>query len=273
MEEIKILIVDDEELVLKALRRLLIDEKYTILTTTSAEEGLEILKKEEPQIIISDYRMPGMNGVDFLKKAFIRKPDSIRIVLSGYADTSSIVDAINEGRIYKFIPKPWNDEELKVAISNAMDRYLLSRRNVELTEELIHKNEKLKEANEELRRLIKDKSELLDFKSKILTKFHNIINAIPVGIMGIDFDGVMVHCNEAWVNMAGIDWSNLGGDIRSFLPDEIINFIENLKNNLESEQNIIINNQHGRLIGTVINDETEQQKGFLITFIPSKFNI
>lgn len=272
MEEIKILIVDDEELVLRALKRLLMDERYTILTTTSAEQGLEILKKEEPQIIISDYRMPGMNGVDFLKKAFVRKPDSVRIVLSGYADTASIVEAINEGRIYKFIPKPWNDDELKIAISNAIDRYLLNKRNIELTEELMIKNEELAKMNEDLKRLLKDKSELLDFKTNILKKFQNIINAIPFGIMGVDFDGVMVQCNEAWVNMAGIDWSDLGEDIHCFLPEEICNFIDNVKNSIEDSKNITINNLKGRLVGTIINDEIEQQKGILITFIPIGLN-
>jgi len=127
--EIKILCVDDEPNVLNALKRLFLDEPYTILTAASGQEGLEIIEKENVQIIISDYRMPGMNGVDFLKEARKKWPDTVRIVLSGYADTAAIVSAINEGQIYKFVPKPWNDEELKVTISNAIERYHLFKKN------------------------------------------------------------------------------------------------------------------------------------------------
>lgn len=270
MEEIKILFVDDEEFVLKSLKRLFMDDNYTILTASSGEEGLEILKKEEPQIIISDYRMPGMNGVDFLRKAYIRKPDAVRIVLSGYADTAVIVEAINEGQIYKLIPKPWNDDELKIAISNAVDRYLLYKRNLELTQELVDRNEQLTRVNNELKQLLKEKSNLLDFKSKALKSFQNIIDAIPVGIMGVGFDDIMVQGNETWFDITGIYWSNLGENINSFLPADIINFIENVKNNLESERYMTLNGVYGKLIGTLIRDEIEQQEGIILTFIPAE---
>lgn len=267
MEEIKILFVDDEEFVLRALRRLFIDENYTILTTTSAEEGLEILKKEEPQIIVSDYRMPGMNGVDFLRKAYIRKPDAVRIVLSGYADTAIVVQAINEGQIYKLIPKPWNDDELKIAISNAVDRYLLYKRNLELTQALLDKNEELIRVNRVLKHLLKEKSELLEFKSKILANFQNIINAIPVGIMGVDYDNIMVQCNETWLSTADIGWNNLGENIHTFLPAVIVHFIEKVKNDGVAEKHVLINGVQGKLIGTLISDEAKQQKGIILTFV------
>lgn len=267
MEEIKILFVDDEEFVLNALKRLFMDDNYTILTASSGEEGLEILKKEEPQIIISDYRMPGMNGVDFLRKAYIRKPDAVRIVLSGYADTAVIVQAINEGQIYKLIPKPWNDDELKIAISNAVDRYLLYKRTLELTQELMDKNEELIRVNRILKQLLKEKSELLEFKSKMLTNFQNIINAMPVGIMGVDYDNIMVQCNETWLSTAGIGWNDLGENIHTFLPDVIIYFIEKVKNDGSAERHVLINGVQGKLIGTLISDEAKQQKGIILTFI------
>ncbi|MEA2102015.1 MAG: response regulator, partial [Thermodesulfobacteriota bacterium] len=126
-DEISILCVDDEENVLKSLKRIFMDEEdYTIFTAICGQDGLDILEETpDIQIIVADYRMPGMNGVEFLQKVYEKWPDTIRIVLSGYADTASIVDAINKGHIYKFIPKPWNDDELMVTISNAIDRYLL----------------------------------------------------------------------------------------------------------------------------------------------------
>lgn len=267
MEKIKILFVDDEQYVLKSLRRLFDDDDYTILTASSGQEGIEILEKESPQIIVSDYRMPSMNGIDFLRKAYIRKPDAVRIVLSGYADTAVVIEAINEGRIYKLIPKPWNDDELKIAISNAIDRYLLHKRNVELTEELKYNNEELTRLNLKLGQLLKEKSVLLEFKGKILANFQNIINAIPVGIMGVDFEGIMAQVNEEWLKTAGIGWNYLGENIDSFLPKELVLFIENIKDYGVAEKHVIINKIPGKLIGTLIKDETENQKGVIVTFI------
>jgi two-component system NtrC family sensor kinase len=269
MEKIKILFVDDEQNVLNALKRLFADDDYTILTSTTGFEGLDIIQEESPQIIVSDYRMPGINGIDFLRKAYIRNPDAIRIILSGYADTAVVIEAINEGQIYKLIPKPWNDDELKIAISNAVDRYLLYKRNLELTHELKDKNEELTRLNKELRQLVKEKSTLLEFKGRVLINFQNIINAIPVGVMGVDYDGVMVQVNELWLNITGIDLNNLGSEIDSFLPEQLVDFIEIIKDTGTAEKYVSINKNIGKLLGSVINDATGHQKGVILTFIPT----
>jgi len=102
----RILLVDDERNVIRALERLFIDDDYEIFTAASGDEGLAILAEEEVQLILADYRMEGMDGVEFLRRVYERWPDTIRIVLSGYADTGAVVGAINEGRVYKFIAKP-----------------------------------------------------------------------------------------------------------------------------------------------------------------------
>ena len=150
-EQVNVLCVDDEPNVLRALERLFLDNDYNILAATSGAEGLDILKKTSPvQLVMSDYRMPEMNGVTFLKEVSLLWPDTVRIVLSGYADTGSIISAINEGHIYKFIPKPWNDDELIVTVSTALERYRLQKRNLELTNELLCKNEELTKLNAEL---------------------------------------------------------------------------------------------------------------------------
>ncbi|MBU4151546.1 MAG: response regulator, partial [Proteobacteria bacterium] len=138
-EVVKILCVDDEKNVLRALQRLFMDEDYEILTASNGAEALELLTEQQKsvQLVISDYRMPGMDGVEFLKQVNERWPATIRIVLSGYADTASVGDAINEGQIYKFIPKPWNDEELKSTISKALEVYFLRLKNERLSDELM----------------------------------------------------------------------------------------------------------------------------------------
>ncbi len=129
----RILFVDDEELILKTLRRLFMDCGFEILTAESGEEGLKIIENDSPvHVIVSDYRMPGMNGVEFLKKVYARWPETIRIVLSGYADTASVVAAINDGQIFKFIAKPWDDEEFKNIIIDAVEKYHIQEHNMEI---------------------------------------------------------------------------------------------------------------------------------------------
>jgi two-component system NtrC family sensor kinase len=153
-ELIRILLVDDEINVLRALERTFLDEEYEVLTASSGSEGLSILQDVSPvQVVVSDYRMPQMNGVDFLREVRRQWPDTVRIVLSGYADTAVVISAINEGEIYKFIAKPWNDDELRIAIINALERYSLNKKNIELTEALSAKIEELKQANADLERL------------------------------------------------------------------------------------------------------------------------
>src|SRR6185369_1327491 len=145
----RILCVDDERNVLRSLERIFLDEDYLILTAGSGEEGLELLNEgPQVQVVISDYRMPGMNGVDFLKEVYRRHPETLRIVLSGYADTAAVVSAVNEGQIYKFIPKPWNDDELRVTVAKALEHFASQRRNLQLTEELRQRNEELQELND-----------------------------------------------------------------------------------------------------------------------------
>ncbi|MDH4028565.1 MAG: response regulator [Nitrospirota bacterium] len=232
-EEIKILCVDDEKNVLKALERLFMDYEYKFITAMSAEEGLDILNKEERiQLIISDYRMPGMNGVDFLRTVYERWPESVRIVLSGYADTASIVGAINEGQIYKFIPKPWNDDELKLAIANALDFYYIQKKNRELTAELEKKNSVLLEINDNLEQLVRKRTSDLEMHNKILACSQNILNSLPVAVIGVDPGGVIVQCNRKGQALFGSeDRGVLGMDRNSMFPEEINNIIERLDRN------------------------------------------
>ncbi|WP_213994757.1 EAL domain-containing protein [Arsukibacterium sp.] len=114
-----ILLVDDEENILSALSRLLRKEGYQILTSSSAAQAFEILALHQVQVIVSDQRMPGMSGTEFLSQVKDMYPDTIRIVLSGYTDLKSVTEAINKGAIYKFMTKPWQDDELRQEIKKA----------------------------------------------------------------------------------------------------------------------------------------------------------
>ena len=114
-----LLLVDDEQNILRALTRVLRVDGYRILTATNAQVGLEILHEHQVQVIVSDQRMPEMNGTEFLAKVKELCPDTLRIVLSGYSDVATVTNAINRGVIHKFLTKPWNDEELRLEIRNA----------------------------------------------------------------------------------------------------------------------------------------------------------
>lgn len=141
---IKLLCVDDERNVLRALERIFMDEDYDILTAASGEEGLALFAANpDIQVVISDYRMPGMNGVEFLRQVCEKYPDTVRIVLSGYADTSAVVAAINEGQIYKFVSKPWSDEELRQTVAKAVESFALHQQNQALVSELAALREEL----------------------------------------------------------------------------------------------------------------------------------
>ncbi len=123
VQEKLLLLVDDETNILRSLSRLLRRDSYTILTASSGREGLEILQQQPVQVIVSDQRMPEMSGVEFLSKARELYPDTIRIALSGYTDLNSVTEAVNKGAIYKFLTKPWEDDELRQHISEAFNLY------------------------------------------------------------------------------------------------------------------------------------------------------
>ncbi len=250
-EEIKILCVDDESSVLKALQRLFLDHDYEIITAASGEEGINIFKETESiQLIISDYRMPGMNGVDFLKKVYQLRPETIRIVLSGYADTAAIVEAINEGGIYKFIPKPWNDDDLKVTISNALDYYFAQQKNILLTRVLEAKNDELREINFNLEKVAGERTTQLIEHDIMLVRFQSILDALPVGVIGIDPEGLIVQCNRKVLMLLDKKEADLiGTDRNDSFTEEVNELIEEVIQKGVFSGNIINNDADIRVKG------------------------
>ena len=115
-----LLLVDDEENILKSLRRLLRHEPYEILIANDAEQALQLLNQKSVDLVISDARMPGMDGATLLTEVQQRWPECVRILLTGQADLSTTIKAINQGRIYRYISKPWDDEELRLTIRQAL---------------------------------------------------------------------------------------------------------------------------------------------------------
>jgi two-component system response regulator HupR/HoxA len=145
-----ILIVDDEPAILESLELTLASD-YRVFTTSTGEEALEILENEDIALIIVDQVMPGMTGVEILERVSERSPRTIRMLLTGYADMDSLVRAINSGRIYRYLPKPWEPDELRMDVRRALDAYRLAWENTQLAGALAEANEKLREENVYLR--------------------------------------------------------------------------------------------------------------------------
>ena len=133
-QQFTLLFVDDEESVLSSLQRIFLEENYRIITATSADKALAILNCERVHLIISDHRMPGVTGAELLKEIKQRWPETIRIMLTGYADVQSIMGAVKDGAVYKFITKPWNDEDLRLTVSLALQQYVIMQENRQLKE-------------------------------------------------------------------------------------------------------------------------------------------
>jgi response regulator RpfG family c-di-GMP phosphodiesterase len=168
----KVLFVDDEENVLSSLKRLFLYEKIEIFTANSGREGLEILKGGAFSVIVSDQRMPEMSGAEFLEKARRISPDSVRIVLTGYADVNAAMDAINKGGAYRYITKPWNENDLIIAILNAVEMANLIRENKHLAELTKKQNEELKKWSAELEFYVQQQTVDLTNQNKELKKLN-----------------------------------------------------------------------------------------------------
>lgn len=179
----RILIVDDEPSILSALRRLLRPHGLEVFLANSGREGLEILAREPIDVVLSDMRMPEMDGAQFLEKVFASWPETKRILLTGYADVSSTVAAVNRGKIWRYIAKPWNDEDLLLSVQQALAHRQLLRENARLLQLTQAQNEELKSLNASLERRVDERTRQVQQALKTLRQsFVNTVKAFS-GIM------------------------------------------------------------------------------------------
>ncbi|HAS50855.1 MAG TPA: DNA-binding response regulator [Gammaproteobacteria bacterium] len=146
MKRHNLLIVDDEKEILRSLR-LTFMEDHDVFTAASGAEALEILQQQDIALIMTDQRMPEMTGVELLKRVIDLNPQIMRIILTGYTDTTALVQAINQGHIYQYITKPWDRQDLRLVIRRALETYELNQENQRLVNELQNANERLQIEN------------------------------------------------------------------------------------------------------------------------------
>ena len=154
-----LLLVDDEANVLSSLKRLFRKSNCHVFTANSGPEGIDVLKEQSIDMIISDARMPEMSGPEFLAIAAEEYPDTVRILLTGYADMEAVVDAVNLGKVSHYLEKPWDDEKLKTLVDDTFIAISFQKQNEYLQSLVASQNEKLTEANETLEATVKERTQ------------------------------------------------------------------------------------------------------------------
>lgn len=167
-----LLFVDDEPSILSSLRRLFRPHGYRIFTAEGGAAGLEVLDNESIDLVISDMRMPEMDGARFLEQVRQRKPDVVRILLTGYADMESTIAAINRGEIYRYLNKPWNDNDIVLTVRDALKHKRLEQENSRLDAVVKAQNEELKALNAGLEVKVAERTEELKKALKLVQSAH-----------------------------------------------------------------------------------------------------
>jgi DNA-binding NtrC family response regulator len=174
-----LLVVDDEKEILRSLTLTFADD-YEVFTASSGVEALNILKNQEIALVIADQRMPEMTGVELLQQVIAINPHIIRIILTGYTDTASLIQAINKGHIYQYITKPWERQELRIIVKRALESYELALENQRLLKELQAANERLKDENAFLRSEVNSEWQCADIigKSPAMQGIMQLLNRV-----------------------------------------------------------------------------------------------
>ncbi|MDB5907369.1 MAG: hypothetical protein JWP34_1483 [Massilia sp.] len=213
-----LLLVDDEPNILSALKRQLRGSGLRILTAPGGREGLALLKSEPVDVIVSDQRMPGMTGVEFLRAVKNSHPETVRIVLSGFTELQSVTDAVNEGAIYKFLTKPWDDTQLRGHIQEAILHKEMAEENRRLDLEVRTANHRLAQANRRLEGVLRQQQELIDRTGISLEIVREALHHMPLPIVGLDEEQEVAFANPAAQELFRAHGMLLGSAAELFMP-------------------------------------------------------
>lgn len=217
-----ILCVDDEEGILNSLKRLLRKEPYKVLTAIGGEAGLELLSQHPVQIVISDQRMPGMSGTQFLQEVKKKWPETIRVILSGYAEADSILDSINQGEVYRFLAKPWQDESLKATIRQCFAHFEMIQENHQLHVQTRRHMVELERVNNLLEASV-------ETRTKSLLLAQEIVESLPLMILGISQEEELILANSCARSRLPVLQSTIPGtEISELMPEDAVEAIAQL---------------------------------------------
>jgi DNA-binding NtrC family response regulator len=206
-----ILCIDDDKNILTSLKRILQRESYEVLITSSSIEALNILKSNDDiHVMLCEQKMPEMSGTAFYAQTMEKYPDIVRIVLTGFADIDAISESINKGHIYKIILKPWNDDNLKLEIKQAVEYYELTQSNKRLTLQIFEQNEKLISINENLEKIVQERVDDIEIQHKSLLLAQTVFNDLPLPAISISEEGIIALISHSAEKLSFATDINIG---------------------------------------------------------------
>lgn len=246
-KETSLVILDDEANILSACTRLFRNEAFGVFTTTDHQEALGVIETQNIKVVLSDQRMPGVSGVEFLRQVKEKKPAVIRILFTGYTDIQTAEEAINKGEVYRFINKPWQDEEMRIILRDAMRHYDLIEENRRLFELTQKQNQELQVANAQLKILIEKE------KAFSSTTSHELRTPLASIKMAVDLIAQLTagQLDEEAANYLGV--AKRGVDRLSRLINDILSLSK-----LESGAEIL--RTEPKQINDIIREAAETQK-------------
>ena len=247
-----LLILDDEIEILHSLKRLLRNEDYNLYHVSKGSEALKIIQKEVIGVVISDFKMTEMDGIRFLNIVKEKYPDIVRIILSGYIDLEIILDAINSGEIYRFVTKPWDNENLKEVINDAFIHYETGLKNKEY-----------------MRKIVESNCRSADWKGgrdEELVLYDNIIDSLPYGIIAVSRDNEIIKINQRTFSISGKDNLDIPCSLSSVLDeDDTRTVLDILEGKIDkNEFKAKINNKEYLILIRKMRKEVDSAKGVLI---------
>ncbi len=235
----RLLIVDDDNNALQALSRLFRADEFQIFLAENGQQALQMLERQEVDVVISDMRMPSMDGAEFLGLVAERWPDVVRILLTGYADIEKIIAAVNNGKIFSYCQKPWDVDELKALVEKGVRQKRVAEEKRQLLDIINRQNAQLKEMNERLEARVEQRTEQLKNSLKRLSRIHQTLkNAQHMAHLGNWEWGISdnkLRCSDEAMRILGLDASGYGLSFRKLIRlvhaddrNEFIRFVRSL---------------------------------------------
>lgn len=198
-EAMTVLCVDDEVNILKSMKRLLYKQNYQLLLAESGAKALEIMQQNEVNVIISDMKMPAMSGAELLEKVAISSPDTYRVLLTGYSDMESTIDAVNKGKIHRYLQKPWNNEEIIQTIEEGLEKVRLKNENVKLQQLVRKQNKLLKGENKTLEDKVILRTKQIRLAMKKIERNNNATQKVLYNLISVN-----PHLNGGFANSVSL---------------------------------------------------------------------
>jgi FixJ family two-component response regulator len=196
------------------MKRLFRQHDLTVMTASCGDEGLAALEQHRVQVVFSDQRMPGIRGTDFLRKVREQYPDTVRCIMSGYAEMESVVAAINDGNVYRFIAKPWNDEELTKVVDEC----------VQLAADIAARKFSVADLARRASALEDERNrqaETLQLQDALLSSSRELLEGLPIAVAALDPHGRIIYANDRFAGEFGHLSGSCLGEVANLTWQEI----------------------------------------------------